>query len=385
MLNRSNRLGCLLLAAVLLLCPVMALAAQTAAVQVVYASPEGNFAFERIEVSPANSVVAPNPDKVPEGYIPVNTNPVPLIFNEAGTPIPSIIYFTYQKGLADSQIRVNYATLDGTGRSSALRTVSPDNNLITPDAAMVPEGYVALNDIPITVNFDQNGKPLNASVTFYYADADAQLPSVAPSDTTTTAGSAMGWNVPGEIVTFGWYEQDGNTDNRKEPIEWYVIEVKDGKALLLSRYALFSKPFHNEWKKVNWKSCDLRKYLNGTFYKNSFTASQQEAIQLTANRSFYTDNYVETEDRVFLLNADEAKQLSKELLLCQPTKSSDKKVVTENGYCNWWLRDTTNRKNDANRVLASGDVFEYGGNTNASGLGVRPAIWVDVEKAFGDK
>ena len=47
------------------------------------------------------------------------------------------------------------------------------------------------------------------------------------------------------------------------------------------------------------------------------------------------------------------------------------------GY--WWLRDSTTRKNDANRVRPHGNVEEYGGNTNAYGVGVRPALWISLD------
>ena len=39
-------------------------------------------------------------------------------------------------------------------------------------------------------------------------------------------------------VTFGTYEQDGNASNGAEPIEWYVLDEKDGKKLLVSKYIL---------------------------------------------------------------------------------------------------------------------------------------------------
>lgn len=42
----------------------------------------------------------------------------------------------------------------------------------------------------------------------------------------------------GDIFKFGSYEQDNDTSNGKEDIEWLVLEVKDGKALLISKYAL---------------------------------------------------------------------------------------------------------------------------------------------------
>lgn len=48
----------------------------------------------------------------------------------------------------------------------------------------------------------------------------------------------------GDYVFFGAYEQDNNTANGKENIEWLVLEVKDGKALVTSKYALDCKPYN---------------------------------------------------------------------------------------------------------------------------------------------
>ena len=38
----------------------------------------------------------------------------------------------------------------------------------------------------------------------------------------------------GDTVVFGRYEQDNNMENGPEPIEWIVLNVDDGKALLLT-------------------------------------------------------------------------------------------------------------------------------------------------------
>lgn len=42
----------------------------------------------------------------------------------------------------------------------------------------------------------------------------------------------------GDIIKFGVYEQDNNTDNGEEEIEWLVLEVSGGKALVVSNKAI---------------------------------------------------------------------------------------------------------------------------------------------------
>ncbi len=375
------------------LCPLTAMAdaAYNAFVQVIYASPEGTFAAQQVGVSPENNVVSPDSSNVPAGYEAVQASPVKLIFNAAGQPIPSVVYFTYQRSVVTYPVKVNYATVEGVFASNYV-SVMPSANVITPDPAMVPAGYQPLSPNPAVILFDQNGKPYQTEVTFYYYiqqsanTGNTNSAPVAPSKPSNLTATDIinTWSVPGQVVTFGRYEQDGNEGNGKEPVEWLVLRAQTGRALLLSRYALHSRSFHSEWKEVSWADCDLRSWLNGSFYTSCFTQQEQNAIVTATLHTKYVNSSVETQDKVFLLDATEGHHMSKELLLCKPTQyAKSKSVAMENGYCYWWLRDTTNRKSDANRVYPSGDVFEYGGNTNATGVGVRPAIWVDIVAAFG--
>ena len=79
----------------------------------------------------------------------------------------------------------------------------------------------------------------------------------------------------GSIVAFGRYEQDGNKENGPEEIEWIVLDVKDRRSLLISRYALDTVPYHTEDINITWEKCTLRTWLNGSFPR---------AFIMTANR-----------------------------------------------------------------------------------------------------
>jgi len=194
-----------------------------------------------------------------------------------------------------------------------------------------------------------------------------------------------GWQIPGQVLVFGTYEQDNNTRNGKEPVEWIVVRVEGARALLLSRYGLDVRRFNEKWVKISWKDCGLRQWLNSTFYNECFTEAQKRSILTTTIQSNYVDTYVQTQDNVFALSAQECTQyLNPYLLPCVSTPYANaQKAASSNGNCYWWLRDTTVRKNDANRVEPDGEVLEYGSNTNAAGVCVRPAIWVNLATAFG--
>ena len=42
----------------------------------------------------------------------------------------------------------------------------------------------------------------------------------------------------GDVVVLGMYEQDGNTANGKEPLEWLVLASKDNSLLLVTLYGI---------------------------------------------------------------------------------------------------------------------------------------------------
>ena len=78
----------------------------------------------------------------------------------------------------------------------------------------------------------------------------------------------------GEIIDFGRYDQDDGI----QPISWLVLDVRDGKALLLSQKALEARHYHNRSGSVTWEKCDLRKWLNGDFYNQAFREAEKERI-----------------------------------------------------------------------------------------------------------
>lgn len=84
----------------------------------------------------------------------------------------------------------------------------------------------------------------------------------------------------GNVVTYGHYEQDNDTANGKEPIEWVVLDVQGDKALLISKYGLDVRPYNTEYNHVTWEECTLRTWLNDTFLNAAFTPEGQQGFLL---------------------------------------------------------------------------------------------------------
>lgn len=88
-------------------------------------------------------------------------------------------------------------------------------------------------------------------------------PSIESSEQTIQLSSQVSIPKVGSIIEFGTYEQDGDTTNGKEPIQWKVKAVDDNKLTLLSEHGLDAKKFNEESASVSWETCTLRTWLNG--------------------------------------------------------------------------------------------------------------------------
>lgn len=189
----------------------------------------------------------------------------------------------------------------------------------------------------------------------------------------------------GDTYTFGTYEQDNNTSNGKEAINWIVLEKDKMSLLLISDKALDCQQYNTSLTDTTWESCSLRKWLNGTFLNAAFSAEEQAQIQNTnvsadKNPEYSTNPGNATNDKVFLLSVTEAVKYDS-AIYCKPTDyaiANGADVDGFNGNCLWWLRSPGAYQNNAAYVYFYGDVYEYGDGVNGDHIAVRPALWIDL-------
>ncbi len=193
----------------------------------------------------------------------------------------------------------------------------------------------------------------------------------------------------GDYFKFGSYYQENST--KKTPIEWLVLKKSGTKVLLISRYGLDCKQYHHENVDMTWEKCDLRKWLNGEFLRNAFTAAEQKKIAVTklANDStkYGTFGGNSTEDRVFCLSLAEAGSLFKDdaARKCVPTPyavgkgayQSSSTLIDGRGCCGGWLRSPGFRQHYATLVDAAGALNPIGDYVSYD-VTVRPALWVNL-------
>ncbi len=189
----------------------------------------------------------------------------------------------------------------------------------------------------------------------------------------------------GDYITFGTYEQN-DVDDGKEEIEWKVIDVKEGKALIISKYCLDAKPYNTEHTSLTWENCTLRKWLNEEFYDIAFTAEDKLRIS--------EESVDDTKDKVFLLNIEEVNKYFSndgDRIATSTVYAVNQcsQVSSDNGGSWWWLRTSSSDSYRVPYVMAYGGVNDYGsdfdGVLNAEGdvvygrIAVRPALWINLE------
>ena len=160
---------------------------------------------------------------------------------------------------------------------------------------------------------------------------------------------------------------------------------------MVSEYVLDSTTYHNESVNVTWETCSLRKWLNTEFYNTAFDDEEKRKIVETikkneVNPSYRINGGNDTKDRVFLLSIAEANRYFKDSKLreVQPTAYAvSRGAYKDNGNRNswWWLRTLGNKQNNASYVYYDGNVNPFGLGVNFPQGGVRPALWVSIQKS----
>ena len=211
-------------------------------------------------------------------------------------------------------------------------------------------------------------------------------------------GDSYGGVRVGDIVLMGAYEQDNNTYNGTEPIEWQVLEISGNRALLISLYGLDAVAYHTRRTSITWETSSIRGWLNYDFPQKAFSWSERQALVQTyvengsvhcnPDPAFVHEGGNDTWDTVFLLSYREAMRYfgSDYERRCAPTTYAwARGAYRENGYYtargdisgSWWLRSPGMKQDQASAITVGG-AFNRDGIEHASDA-VRPAMWVNLD------
>ena len=218
-----------------------------------------------------------------------------------------------------------------------------------------------------------------------------------------------------DSVLFGKYEQDDDLTNGKEDIEWVVLDNSNNKLLLLSKYILDGKMFHNENEYTNWSESSTRQWLNAGFYNSAFDEEEKKCILRKENLNNAIDVYYmiynggdeysyiwdASYDNVSLLSFDEVLQYmgnpSKEVssiftnkkISATPTKyaknHTDINISDEEtwykGCTDWFLRTMYNNSSSdltGEVIYIDEETIAHSSNSYYFTRGIRPMIYIDT-------
>ncbi|MBO5935582.1 MAG: hypothetical protein J6Q94_08870 [Clostridia bacterium] len=171
---------------------------------------------------------------------------------------------------------------------------------------------------------------------------------------------------PGDIITLGEYEQDNNTENGKEPIEWIVLHSKDGKVYLLSKYVLDAQQFNTE----NSHECTLDNWLKTTFAETAFGSIHDDIFtRIGLLQRIDVDNYSMTKEQI--IGEYTAYALAQD---------------PEDGYAAglmWWM--ISDDLHESTGHVSAPVVWETGeytqrATTVTNRCGVRPVVWLFADE-----
>jgi len=197
---------------------------------------------------------------------------------------------------------------------------------------------------------------------------------------------------PGDIVTFGHYEQDNNTSNGKEPVKWIVLAMEGSKFFLVSEKNLDCKPYNNASEAVTWETCTLRAWLNNEFLNAAFTVDEQRVIinQTSTNddnAEYGIDGGQDTNELVYLLSIQQVAGMFTSISGRQSQNTAYAEAhgaTTSNGTGWWWLRSPGSSTNRAAYVYHDGSLDLNGNRVNSDWGAVRPSICINMDLTADD-
>ena len=179
------------------------------------------------------------------------------------------------------------------------------------------------------------------------------------------------------MIQFGSYEQDGNTDNGTEPLDWVVLANDGDKSLVVCNYYIAQDKFNDVdggYIGCTWQSSTVRNWLNDVFYNSAFSDTEKQKIQQT----IIEQEGNKSSDSVFLLSSQEVETYfpkAKDKWQAGGIQSISKGTANDKQMRSWWLRDSTEKEYQKTCIDDSG---KYTTKYTDDICGIRPAMWIDA-------
>jgi len=235
--------------------------------------------------------------------------------------------------------------------------------------------YIFLTGGKEIIDFDTRAYTIKSTALLYNSNEIRLV--LAPINMYGYTGYEERFNIIGDIIEFGFYEQDNDLNNGKEAIKWVILDIDGNNILICSLYLLDNQAYNGSLiaSPAKWEYCSLRTWLNSTFLEDAFTTEEQVNIKVS---SIETDSSI-TQDKVFLLSYDEAWNYFSDELLRKAAGTSyttaNKLFVSDTtGMSPWWLR--TSESDIYKFSISTSGLHENSPRLNEQ-LGVRPVLWIE--------
>lgn len=201
-----------------------------------------------------------------------------------------------------------------------------------------------------------------------YKDSEKQMDNAKIE---TQISNLKNINV-GDVIKFGVYKH--------EDIEWQVLDKKDNEIFVITKYIYF----YDQYGGCDWKNSSIRENLNSDDVAFYFDEDAKAMMQ-TTNVIYKEENGAEknTADKLFLLSVDEYNKYFKNPseAKCTPAKNNTGNYSDNNSSC-WMLRSPTSGLLREVECVSGvdGEVFNSIDICDDDGVGVRPAMWINLEK-----
>ena len=185
----------------------------------------------------------------------------------------------------------------------------------------------------------------------------------------------------GDYVKLGTYEQDNNTKNGKEDIEWLVLAEDGDYLFVVSRFCLDITCWNKDNKFVSWKESEHRTWFN-KFYKNAFTDKERKSIVAVDATKELTNPKNSGKDYLFLMSIEEINTYF-ENVDKRASASEYCKALGAGDFGNKYTFWSTRTPSDVEEgkyftVAVFGDITSDNpdGTSVVGRMATRPAMWI---------
>ena len=198
------------------------------------------------------------------------------------------------------------------------------------------------------------------------------------------------YKVVGNVIRLGTYEQDGDSGNGTEALEWIVLDydAEANKSLIITRYTIDSVVYKDSYGAVTWEASDARKWLNRDFLNKAFKGNElgmilESDIETPNNIRYNTKGGNITADKVFLLSDEEFNKYLKDTenatgYTTQYARDNGVQSGPISGTSVCWLRSPGESLVYVSTISYVGELNSMGVYSYSASCGVRPAMWISV-------